>query len=91
MTAPGVRRTPQEGAGEQGGGQGEDSESRHPSTLPTIRRSCPEVPAYDVVEVWRGYADQVRGHQVGGGHFLPEEAPRETLAALREFLGEPGT
>ena len=47
--------------------------------------------AYDVVEVWRGYADQVRGHQVSGGHFLPEEAPSETLTALRDFLDEPGT
>jgi haloacetate dehalogenase len=30
----------------------------------------------------------VRGHSVPGGHFLPEEAPEETLAALLEFLTE---
>ena len=30
---------------------------------------------YDVLEVWRGYADDVRGAAVPGGHFLPEEAP----------------
>lgn len=44
---------------------------------------------YDVVEVWRGYVDDVRGQQVDGGHFLPEEAPEETLSALRDFLTEP--
>ena len=43
--------------------------------------------AYDVLAAWREYASDVRGHAVPGGHFLPEEAPRETLAALREFFG----
>ena len=42
--------------------------------------------AYDVLEVWREYADDVRGHAVRGGHYLPEEAPEETLAALTDFL-----
>ena len=41
----------------------------------------------DPVEVWRPYAPDVRGRGVPGGHFLPEEAPEETLAALRDFLG----
>jgi haloacetate dehalogenase len=41
---------------------------------------------YDPLAVWRAYADDVRGHGVPGGHFLPEESPTETLAALREFL-----
>jgi len=41
---------------------------------------------YDPLEVWRGYADDVRGHGVPGGHFVPEEAPAETLEALRDFL-----
>jgi haloacetate dehalogenase len=43
--------------------------------------------AYDVLEVWRGYAADVRGRALPGGHFLAEEAPEDTLAALREFLG----
>ncbi|QWZ09659.1 alpha/beta hydrolase [Nocardioides panacis] len=43
--------------------------------------------AYDVLEVWRGYAADVRGQALPGGHFLAEEAPEDTLAALREFLG----
>ena len=42
--------------------------------------------AYDPLTVWRDYADDLRGHAVPGGHFLPEEAPEETLAALRNFL-----
>ena len=43
---------------------------------------------YDPVAVWRDYAPDVRGHGVPGGHFLPEEAPRETLDALLEFFAE---
>ncbi len=42
--------------------------------------------AYDVLETWRGVASDVSGHAVPGGHFLPEEAPDETLQALLEFL-----
>ncbi len=45
--------------------------------------------AYDPLAVWREYAerpDLVSGRPVPGGHFLPEEAPAETLAALRAFL-----
>ncbi|WP_322512255.1 alpha/beta hydrolase [Chloroflexus sp.] len=41
---------------------------------------------YDVAQVWRAYAVDVQGHSVPGGHFLPEEAPAETLAALRRFF-----
>lgn len=42
--------------------------------------------AYDVLETWRDVASNVSGHAVPGGHFLPEEAPEETLKALLEFL-----
>jgi haloacetate dehalogenase len=31
-------------------------------------------------------ADDVSGHGVPGGHYLPEEAPDETLAALVNFF-----
>jgi haloacetate dehalogenase len=44
---------------------------------------------YDVLSVWRQYAarnELVDGHSVPGGHFVPEEAPGETTAALTEFL-----
>ena len=42
--------------------------------------------SYDVLAAWREVAENVTGHSVPGGHFVPEEAPRETLAALRDFL-----
>jgi haloacetate dehalogenase len=41
---------------------------------------------YDVLAAWREKARDVQGHAIEGGHFLPEERPAETLAALREFL-----
>ena len=41
---------------------------------------------YDVPAVWREYASDVHGLGVPAGHFVPEEAPAETTAALREFL-----
>ncbi|NHA68880.1 alpha/beta fold hydrolase [Phycicoccus flavus] len=41
---------------------------------------------YDVLDVWRGYATDVRGHAVPGGHFCPEEAPGAVLDALGDFL-----
>jgi haloacetate dehalogenase len=43
---------------------------------------------YDVLEVWRRYADNVRGQGLDCGHFVPEEAPEQTIAALGEFLAE---
>ncbi|HZY65457.1 MAG TPA: alpha/beta hydrolase [Rubrobacteraceae bacterium] len=41
---------------------------------------------YDVISTWREKADDVRGHSVPCGHFLPEEAPEEALQGLREFF-----
>ena len=41
---------------------------------------------YDVLAEWRQVADDVSGHVVPGGHYLPEEAPNETITALRKFL-----
>jgi haloacetate dehalogenase len=43
---------------------------------------------YDVLEVWRDWADQVQGQPLDCGHYLAEEAPDATLAALRPFLAE---
>lgn len=40
----------------------------------------------DVLAVWRERADDVRGGPVDAGHFLVDEAPEETLRALRAFL-----
>jgi haloacetate dehalogenase len=41
---------------------------------------------YDVLAVWRDWADDVRGHAIDAGHFMPEEAPDATYDALREFF-----
>ena len=42
---------------------------------------------YDVAEVWRGWAEDVQGSGVDCGHYIPEEAPEETYAELRAFIG----
>ncbi len=42
--------------------------------------------SFDVLETWREKALDVRGQPIGCGHFLPEEAPEETLAAMRDFF-----
>jgi haloacetate dehalogenase len=41
---------------------------------------------YDVIATWQEKADDVRGRSLPSGHFLPEEAPEETLQELREFF-----
>jgi haloacetate dehalogenase len=41
---------------------------------------------FDVLEVWRRWADDVRGRAVDCGHFLAEEAPHEVYAELRSFF-----
>jgi haloacetate dehalogenase len=43
---------------------------------------------YDVLAVWREYADDVRGTAIDCGHFLAEEAPEPTLTALTDFLAD---
>lgn len=39
-----------------------------------------------VMETWQRWADDVRGEGLPCGHFLPEEAPAETRAALEGFF-----
>lgn len=42
---------------------------------------------YEPLKVWRDYArGEVTGGPVPSGHYLPEEAPEEVLAALEGFL-----
>lgn len=41
---------------------------------------------YDILETWRERASDVRGRGLNCGHFLPEEAPEETLAELLAFF-----
>ena len=41
---------------------------------------------YDVLAVWREHAETVSGHAIECGHFIPEEAPEDTTAALLNFF-----
>ncbi len=41
---------------------------------------------YDPLAVWREWATDVEGAPVDCGHYLPEEAPDETLRMLQAFL-----
>jgi haloacetate dehalogenase len=40
------------------------------------------------LDIWRTWATNVSGGGIACGHFLPEEAPAETLAAMLPFLME---
>lgn len=42
----------------------------------------------EVLDIWRLWATDVAGHGLPCGHFLPEEAPEETLQALRTFFAD---
>ena len=39
------------------------------------------------LDEWRRVADDVRGRSLPCGHYVPEEAPEELIAEVREFLG----
>jgi haloacetate dehalogenase len=41
---------------------------------------------YDVLGIWRDWAENVEGGALDCGHYLAEEKPEETLAALLPFL-----
>jgi haloacetate dehalogenase len=43
---------------------------------------------FDVVAVWRGWADDVQGRALDCGHFLAEERPQEVADELLTFLKE---
>lgn len=45
---------------------------------------------YDVLAVWKDWAENVRGHALNCGHYLPEEQPDEVLTELLPFLLESG-
>lgn len=48
----------------------------------------PKRSGFTPLDVWKTWADDVRGGPLACGHFLPEEAPADVLAALRPFLAE---
>jgi len=40
----------------------------------------------DLIPIWNDYAEQVEGHGLPCGHYVPEEAPDATYTALAQFL-----
>jgi haloacetate dehalogenase len=42
----------------------------------------------EVLETWQRWATDVRGRALACGHFIPEEAPEETLTELTRFFRE---
>lgn len=44
------------------------------------------VGTYDVLRVWRDYAENVTGKAIDTGHWVPETAPAEVLAGVQRFL-----
>ncbi len=42
---------------------------------------------YDVLAIWRDWADDVSGQALDCGHYVAEEKPAETARALAEFFG----
>ncbi|NOU79483.1 alpha/beta fold hydrolase [Paenibacillus sp. LMG 31459] len=41
---------------------------------------------YDVLSIWRDWAEEVEGRGINCGHYLAEEAPKETFEELYNFL-----
>jgi haloacetate dehalogenase len=41
---------------------------------------------YDVLAIWRDWADDVEGKAIECGHYLAEEAPDETYTELHTFF-----
>ena len=52
----------------------------------SAKRGAGQAP-HDVMAAWRERAADVRGEALECGHFMPEEAPAETAAALAAFFG----
>jgi haloacetate dehalogenase len=41
----------------------------------------------DLLPIWKNYAEQVTGGPIECGHYVPEEAPQETLDMLLKHFG----
>jgi hypothetical protein len=42
---------------------------------------------YEPLEIWREWAEDVRGGPIDAGHFFPEEAPDETARPFARRVG----
>jgi haloacetate dehalogenase len=66
-----------------------DRDDGHRVRMPTLvlwGRSSYVGRHFDPLEVWRSYADDIRGGGLDADHYLAEEAPEATLAALMPFI-----
>jgi haloacetate dehalogenase len=43
---------------------------------------------YDILDVWRDWADDVRGRGIESGHFIAEEKPEDTFSEFLAFFRE---
>jgi haloacetate dehalogenase len=59
------------------------------STAWTSGSSTPPRFYLDVLEVWRPWAADVQGAALDASHFIAEDEPEQTAAALRTFLAPP--
>lgn len=41
---------------------------------------------YDMLKIWGAHAENVRGHSIDSGHFIPEEKPEAIWSDLKAFL-----
>jgi haloacetate dehalogenase len=42
------------------------------------------------IALWRAWSEDVQGHSLSAGHFLPDEASESTAEALNRFFGTAG-
>ncbi len=68
----------------------EDRDAGHKIQCPVLVHwgSAEDAMSDGPLDVWRQWADDVKGEPVPSGHFIPEEAPEELTASLRSFLAE---
>jgi haloacetate dehalogenase len=69
----------------------DDRAARRRITAPVlVVVGADETQLADAPDVWRGWAEDLTATQVPGGHFVPEEAPRELAGELAAFLSSAG-
>jgi haloacetate dehalogenase len=70
---------------------------RHDETDADRRLACPMLvlwsaqgigSSYDVLDIWSRRTSELRARAIDCGHFIAEERPSETIAALVAFLGD---
>ena len=65
----------------------DEADQGHKISCPTLLLwSASSWATFDILEVWRSRAEDVRGAAFACGHFLPEEAAQRTAAELIRFL-----